>query len=258
MCRIEHRGERALLQAAGAKVGARAIFLQGIDMRARTTMWACLSAALSGAIVLAGCETTGGTVAAVAAATSAYAARSPSSELYQIYYLGIFDPTGQLPEAFYRVTVRGQASALSGVDFQSGWVPAVFVDSLGAQLQLQPAGASNGGPPPLAEVTRSPAPAGQEAAFKVGRRLVLFGPEGFREAPKNHRLVILMGADASKFFNAVDTALGTVAGVEVARNNDELRATLFQALAALAEDRRRVAELEVAAERLTSSIGTKP
>jgi hypothetical protein len=214
--------------------------------------------ALAGLIALAGCETTAGTVAAVAGGTSAYGARSPSSELYQIYYLGIFDPTDQLPEAFYRVTVRGQASALSGVDFQSGWVPAAFVDSLGAQLQLQPAGGTNGGAPNLADVTRSPAPAGQEAAFKLGRRLVLFGPEGFREAPKNHRLVILMGADASKFFNAVDTALGTVAGVELARNNDELRLLLFQAMAALAEDRRQLAEVEIAAERLGASPGAKP
>ena len=52
---------------------------------------------------------------------------------------------------------------------------------------------------------------GEEKSALTGRRLVMFGPEGFREAPKDHRLVVVMGSDPSAFFGAVDRALGTVA-----------------------------------------------
>jgi hypothetical protein len=41
----------------------------------------------------------------------------------------------------------------------------------------------------------------------------MFGPEGFREAPRDHRLVIVMGSSPQKFFSAVDSALGLVASV---------------------------------------------
>ena len=44
-----------------------------------------------------------------------------------------------------------------------------------------------------------------------GRRLMQFGPEGFRSAPKGHRLVILMGSSPEKVEQAFSTALGTVA-----------------------------------------------
>ena len=47
----------------------------------------------------------------------------------------------------------------------------------------------------------------------TGRRLVMFGPEGFREAPKDHRLVVVMGSNPDAFFSAVDEALGVVASV---------------------------------------------
>ena len=40
---------------------------------------------------------------------------------------------------------------------------------------------------------------------------MMFGPEGFREAPANHRLVVVMGADPSAFFEAVDQTLGVIA-----------------------------------------------
>ena len=52
----------------------------------------------------------------------------------------------------------------------------------------------------------------------LNRRLIMFGPEGFREAPKNHRLVVVMGASPETFFNAVDRALGVVA--EVTQGDD--------------------------------------
>ena len=45
-------------------------------------------------LALAACETTGSTVATAGAAGALYAARSPGSEIHQIYYLGVLDPTG--------------------------------------------------------------------------------------------------------------------------------------------------------------------
>ena len=44
-----------------------------------------------------------------------------------------------------------------------------------------------------------------------GRRLMQFGPEGFRSAPKDHRLVILMGASPETVEQAFASALGSVA-----------------------------------------------
>ncbi len=51
--------------------------------------------------------------------------------------------------------------------------------------------------------------AGQDELSKltIGRRLMQFGPEGFREVPKDHRLVIMMGANPEDFFKAMDMAL---------------------------------------------------
>ncbi|HYE32224.1 MAG TPA: hypothetical protein VEH27_12400, partial [Methylomirabilota bacterium] len=57
-----------------------------------------------------------------------------TDELEQIYYLGVFDPLEQLPPTIYRVTVRGQSSALNRSKFASGWVPAPFIDSLSARV----------------------------------------------------------------------------------------------------------------------------
>jgi hypothetical protein len=102
-------------------------------------------------------------------------ARSPTHEIEQVYYLGIVDPHEQVPTAIYRVTVRGQASFISNTKFASGWAPAELVDSLNSHIGFQEdsAGVS----------TTQPAGGGQMSRLQTGRRLVLFGPEGFREAP---------------------------------------------------------------------------
>ena len=55
--------------------------------------------------------------------------RTPSNDLEQVYYLGVFDPKEQIPSTIYRVIVRGQASAISQMDFGSGWVPAEMLES---------------------------------------------------------------------------------------------------------------------------------
>jgi hypothetical protein len=127
----------------------------------------------------------------------------PSSSIRQVYYLGVFDPREQLPPTIYRVRVQGQASALALTKFASGWVRAELVDSLSGQVTL-PGDKVPVGDPTQVEIDKG---------ALGGRRLVMFGPEGFREAPRNHRLVIVMGANPEAFFSAVDQALGVVAQV---------------------------------------------
>ena len=65
---------------------------------------------------------------------TAYLAASPSNEIEQVYYIGIFDPQEQLPPQVYRIRVRGQASAFSRTRFASGWVRAEIADSLSDYL----------------------------------------------------------------------------------------------------------------------------
>jgi hypothetical protein len=171
------------------------------------SIWQTISA-LAITVSLTGCAglTVMQTNQIAGAALTGLAARSPTTELEQIYYLGIFDPQEQLPPMFYRVRVRGQGGALGATSFASGWAPAGVIDSLGGSVQLSPA---NGNTIPT--VAYSKATPEAETKLDLAKRLMLFGPEGFREAPRNHRLVIVMGHNPSAFFNAVDEALGTVA-----------------------------------------------
>jgi hypothetical protein len=132
-------------------------------------------------------------VAPIAGVATVVGARTPSHELEQVYYFGVFDPAGQMPPILYRIRVRGQSGAISDVRFASGWVPAPVVDSLGSRV----------------EETGIPAQAPRFILTRQtqDRRLVLFGPEGFREAPRDHRLVIVAGSNPDAFFRAVDEAL---------------------------------------------------
>jgi hypothetical protein len=129
-------------------------------------------------------------------------ARAPSQEILQTYYIGVFDPLDQLPPALYRLTVRGQSSAISRARFASGWVPANVIDSLNTSIGYDEQGALT--------VT----PKNADRALDAGRRLVMFGPEGFREAPKDHRLVIVMSSSPEDFFNAVGESLETIVNVQ--------------------------------------------
>ena len=86
------------------------------------------AALLSAALAVSGCTTeeiAGSTVGA-----TILGANSPSQEIQQIYYLGAFDPQGQLPPTVYRIRVHGQASFISFVRFASGWGLAKFIHSL--------------------------------------------------------------------------------------------------------------------------------
>jgi hypothetical protein len=132
-----------------------------------------------------GCAEAG--IAAGAGTGVLLAARAPAQDFEQIYYLGVLDYSQQLPMTVYRVTVRGQSSAFSNIRFASGWLQAEFVDVLGTDVNE----AHNKEP---------------ELLNGSDRRLVLLGPEGFRTAPTNYRLVITMGSKPSAIFEAATCA----------------------------------------------------
>jgi hypothetical protein len=161
---------------------------------------------------MAGCATPLQT-AGLAVGITAAGGHSPSTELEQIYYLGIFDPQEQVPPSVYRVRVHGQASFISMAKFASGWVPASVADSLTTQIEYTDSG--------QIKTTKDSA---QESptSMKTGRRLVLFGPEGFREAPRDHRLVIIMGTNPSKYFQTVSQVLDAAAKAGHSESNDAL------------------------------------
>jgi hypothetical protein len=190
----------------------------------RLILWTAILLALLSA---AGCGTM--SVAARnawAAAGTTGASVSPNLDLEQTYYLGSFDPQGQLPPAVYRIRVRGQSSVLNQTRFASSWVPAEVVDALTGSISLNLKSGS-------AEVTK----AETSSALDAGRGLWMFGPEGFREAPRNHRLVIVMGASPETVEQAFASALGTVAMVRAGQPAVGLESEIFAALLTLANER---------------------
>ena len=162
-------------------------------------------------------------------------ANSPSQEIQQIYYLGAFDPQGQLPPTVYRIRVHGQASFISFVRFASGWVPAPFIDSLGSSVGFADETSTS--------VQIDAAASDKLSDLTEGRRLMLFGPEGFREAPTDHRLVVVMGSSPESFFNAIDTSLGQVAEAIDQQRNAQLGRVLFEALSQIKTEKERLDSL---------------
>lgn len=216
-----------------------------------------VSLAVTMAVSLAqtACETTEQNVALGVAAVTAYLGQAPTTEVAQTYYLGVFDPQDQVPPAVYRVRVRGQASALSTTNFASGWVRAELVDSLGTTLSA---------PPKAGEAAAIKRNDELLAKIQTARRLMMFGPEGFREAPANHRLVIVAGSSPEKFFEAVDSVLGSVAGAIQGQRNAGLNRDLLDALTALAGERTQLEalhkdlELDVALRERATPAPTAP
>ncbi|RZT10409.1 hypothetical protein SAMN05216319_1133 [Duganella sp. CF402] len=155
---------------------------------------------------------------------------TPSAEVEQVYYLGSFDPQEQLPPAIYRIRVRGQSSILNSTRFASGWVPAEIVDSLNRNITVD---ARTG------DVTTSEKEP-KSTLSDTGRGLVLFGPEGFREAPRGHRLVILMGSNPEVVEQAFSSALGSIAQIKFGESGGELDRKLFSQLTALHADKERL------------------
>jgi len=167
--------------------------------------------------------------------------RTPSNDLEQVYYLGVFDPKEQIPSTIYRVIVRGQASAISQMDFGSGWVPAEMVDSLNTSIGFDP---KTG----LSKKTSS-----SDSSIKDGRKLMLFGPEGFREAPENHRLVIVMGSSPENYFAAIDSALGTVGEVRMEQLDKRARDQLVQEMLSINKTQKSLKDLQIKTLTLKSN-----
>jgi hypothetical protein len=157
----------------------------------------------------------------------------PINEIEQTYYLGVFDPKEQIPPQIYRIRVHGQSS-LGGGQFASGWVPADVIDTL------------NLSDTPTTDNSRMLGNAGNadNGSFLRGRKLVAFGPEGFREVPKDHRLVMVMGNNANEFFNAVSAALGQVTNVKIKAKAITLNNEVFLALTGLLNEKQRLADFK--------------
>lgn len=184
--------------------------------------------------LLAGCATALQTNS-LAAATVSVLGVSPSTNIGQTYYLGVFDPHEQLPPTIYRLRVQGQASVLSGTRFASGWVRADLVDSLSGRIEI----GKNG----VTEDNKSQERY-EDNKNALNRRLIMFGPEGFREAPKNHRLVIVMGSSPDAFFGSVDRALGVVAeATQGVSSSGDLGTAMWPELSHLREEKRAVQTL---------------
>ena len=71
----------------------------------------------------------------------------------------------------------------------------------------------------------------------AGRGLILFGPEGFREAPRKHRLVVIMGASPEDVEQAFSSALGSVAKVKFGQSGGSLDRELFSLMLDLGKER---------------------
>ena len=195
----------------------------------------CVIVLVLAAALLTGCAGLGPTetaAVAVGAVTLATVSGgfSPNNEIEQIYYLGVFDEQDQLPPTVYRVRVRGQASFISQMKFGSGWVHASVLDALGSSVSFE----KGGGQLTIEKTDTDFKP------FPTGRRLMLFGPEGFRRAPADHRLVIVMGSSPEEFFNAIDESLGVVAQATQERGSVELDRLLFEALVTARAERAQV------------------
>lgn len=181
--------------------------------------------------LLAGCATPVATNSLIGGSATALLAHTPTTNIVQTYYLGVFDPREQLPPTIYRIRVQGQASALSATKFASGWVRAELMDSLSGQIVAEGNGVKITG--------NGTALAKELDKGALNRRLIMFGPEGFREAPKDHRLAVVMGSDPEAFFGAVDRALGLVAQVtQPSQTGPDVLAAVWADMARLREERR--------------------
>jgi hypothetical protein len=180
-----------------------------------------------------GCSTEGKIVTGVLAGT-AYLAQSPGNEIEQIYYLGVFDPEDQLPPSLYRVRVHGQSSSFSQTRFASGWVRAELIDSLSSRISFDKTTGRLG-----VDGTDE-----NQVHRKIGRRQILFGPEGFRDAPAGHRLAIVMGQSPESFFQAIDASLGAVSRVQEEDRNNRLARILFSDLSRLQYEDRALERLQ--------------
>ena len=206
--------------------------------------WALL---LFMASLTTGCNSVPQNVALGAVIGTGVGAIIPAHDIEQVYYLGSFDPQEQVPPALYRVRVRGQASLISWMRFGSGWVPADLIDSLGSSVEINKADG---------KIVMTKAGGDQLSRLAIGRRLMQFGPEGFREVPKDHRLVIVMGSSPDKFFKAMDEALGSISQAKADQDSRALNGLLFEAITKVRAEKQLVeAQLEAAKEQFPKEVG---
>lgn len=173
---------------------------------------------------------------AVGAVLTAVGAHLPTAQMHQVYYLGVFDPRDQIPPTIYRIRVQGQSSALNtSTQFASGWVHANLMDTLSSSGNFDNT---------VKALGNGATPNSTDKGLITGRRLIMFGPEGFREAPKDHRLVVVMGSDPSGFFGAIDSALGSVAELTQGSTvGPEVTRALFAEMSRLRSETRRLADV---------------
>ncbi len=183
---------------------------------------------------LSACETVEGTISLGVIGTTLVGGLAPTHEIEQIYYVGVFDPQEQLPPEVYRIRLHGQSSFLNNTKFASGWVRADVIDTLGTSVGFN----KDSG---RIEITKGDE--GELSKIKTGRRLMMFGPEGFREAPADHRLVVVMGASPEEFFNAVDQSLGVVSEAIAEQRSAGLDRALFEALTRANGERERLVQI---------------
>lgn len=192
---------------------------------------------------LGGCESLEGNIALGAAGITALGAQTPSHEVQQTYYLGVFDPQSQVEPTVYRVRLHGQSSLISSVNFASGWLPSIAVDNLGTSIKWDKDAGR------ISITPKGEGDLNQPDGFKTGRRLVVFGPEGFREAPADHRLVVFMGSSPEAYFNSVNEALGVVASVtqtpEDLQANDAFQRQILDVYRLTTEEHRRLERLNL-------------
>lgn len=186
-------------------------------------------------LTLPACDSPWNVVGPVAGVTAA-GGSSPTQEIEQTYYLGIFDPQEQLPPAVYRIRVRGQGSFITRTKFASGWVPADIVDTLNTSIRFDENGdlkvdSASGGRP------------------NAGRRLVLFGPEGFLEAPADHRLVVVMGSSPEDYFRAINETMAQVSSIRQEQRDSAAARLILEELLRVQEERERLRTLRAAVNK---------
>lgn len=220
---------------------------KGLDLSAGSHRLTHFCFAVASILLISGCGSTIENVALGAAGATVSGARTPSHEIEQIYYLGSLDPQGQLPPMIYRVRVHGQASLISNVNFATGWVHASLIDSLSSRVGFN----EDSG-----EVSISHSKNDENLSkLQTGRRLTQFGPEGFREAPQDHRLVIVMGSNPEAFFKAVDQALGEVSKAVVDQKSNALRGKLIEEYLRMEAHSQQLGGLQSALEREGQRVG---
>ena len=91
------------------------------------------------------------------------------------------------------------------------------------------------------------------------KRMFLLGPEGIRISPGGHRLVVVMGSSPEKFFEAVDSALGSLSTAELGKVDAQTRDAITNEYRRLMDEREslQALKLRVAAEAIQRAKETR-